>query len=322
MSTKKNWAEESSDEGSVDGADDEQYKEDEPLVEPGLELYEDLPGNNNNLPSPGLPNTPGTYDSLVAYITNISYSCTEDDLGYFLSDVGCHVTSVNIRKSNTPGNKVVISATVEFRDAKSMDFCMKLNGQKFKGRELICKVWQPPANRFDSRGGGRGAGRGGQSDRGGFAHNDRSGPPGRKNDQHDGGDYNHHKSGGGGRGGDDYRDREYGNRGGGGRYGGVREGRDDYYNNNQRNSRGPMPSPGRGYSDAREGGIGGNRGGNKAAEAPPAPPTRPIINLLPRTLPIGESAAPAAPKPDIFGGAKPNDVIAFEVRKYLVYFLK
>jgi len=55
-----------------------------------------------------------------------------------------------------------------------------------------------------------------------------------------------------------------------------------------------------------------------SALAPPPPPpaaSRPVVKIAPRTLPVEEIGKVTAQKESIFGGAKPNDIIAWEVCK-------
>jgi translation initiation factor 4B len=73
-------------------------------------------------------------------------------------------------------------------------------------------------------------------------------------------------------------------------------------------SRGELRKP-------RSGGRGHGDVGRDALEKPqaPEPPTRPVIKVLERTLPKEDIGKPITTKLDIFGGAKPNDTIAYEV---------
>lgn len=155
MSAKR-WADEySSDEGSVDGSDEE--------LEP-LPAQSAAPKASSTAPTkitqPSQAPSPST-PAYIAHVSNISAAATRTDVGNFFEGKGCKISNLDVNKNST--------ATLGFKDAESLSIALSLNGEAFQGLQIRTKVYETRNPQAHSQGqqGGRGQGRG-DGGRGGF----------------------------------------------------------------------------------------------------------------------------------------------------------
>ena len=251
----------------------------------------------------------------VAFVGNLPFNITVNELGNFFHGGGCHVADVVIKVDEF--KKPRGFAHVTFEDRDSLIEAFKATGCLLGGREIKVDFnsnkSSPRGGRMggdrDNRGGGGGGGGGG--DRDGGRESGRDGgreetevswvrapkpvpvppkPELRRNDSRDSRD------------GRDNRDNrgERDNRGGNSNN--SRDNRDNRDNRDVRDNRhGPSP-----------------RNSNRDADQAPTPPAvRPKIVLAPRNIPL-EGVEVSAKVSDIFGGGRPQDENKYEVR---IFFL-
>ena len=109
-------------------------------------------------------------DTSVAFVGNVSYQCTEDDLTTLFSGCG-EIRSVRMAKD--PDGRPKGFAHIEFADPSSVDQAIRLSGTDLKGRQI--RVDHSTGSKDSgSRGRGRG-GRGGAFGGPGAAPQGRSG---------------------------------------------------------------------------------------------------------------------------------------------------
>lgn len=176
----------------------------------------------------------------LAYVSNLNYVVTEDDIGTFFVGGGCKVKDVTLNREN---GKSRGSAIVEFHDEESLLESLSANDYMFKERPIKVEI------------------DGSQS---------RSRDDGQRNSYH------------------------------------SRQPADNRHNKQNYSNNNPNEKP-------RE------RGAPSADAAPsnpesPSSTNRPKLELKPRTLPVEKIGEPIA-NSDIFGGAKPNDLLAYEAEK-------
>lgn len=211
----------------------------------------------------------------VAYVGNLSYNTTLDNLGNYFHSNGCDVDDVNIADGRGFGH-------ITFANRESLEMAMGANGTTLDGRQIRVDVDRKRQdNNRGSRGGvdsGRGGGRGDRRD-------GRNGMDDRRNNISDREEVEADSWGRGTRSAAPPR----------------REGRDG--------GRGGDRSEGK-----SRGGRVDDRRGDKMGEREPRedskPKSRPVINIAPRTIPVEEAGAPATAS-SIFGDAKPRDERAF-----------
>jgi RNA recognition motif-containing protein len=219
----------------------------------------------------------------VAFVGNLPFSMTDDDICNFFHGGGCDVKGAILKLDDSGRPKG--SALVEFHDRKSLETALEANDHQIDGRSIRVDV---DNRRPKSFGGGRTGGsrfedRGHPShDRGGRDRSNRYGdnrgdrPPRRDHPNHPKTRDSSMRSG------DRDRDR----------------GRD------------------RGIDTAIEGTMAKvaiGEGDGQGALPPPPPATRPKINIQPRTLPVETIGKIAATNEKIFGGGKPHDEKLYEV---------
>ena len=214
----------------------------------------------------------------VAFVGNLPFDTTENDVGNFFHDGGCNVDRITIKLDDSGKSRGF--AHVEFSDRKSLILSFDANGARFGGRDM--KVDYQSSRSKSDRGGRSGGGDrdGDRRDRNSSQRDETEMPWDRKatplppkND-----------------------DRSS-------RRGSERDNRDNRGGDN-RNDR----------SDNRGGGnVGSSR--KETEQLPPA--VRPKIILAPRKVPLEGSEAPIAKVSDIFGGGKPHDENKYEVSTYI-----
>eukprot|EP00744_Colponema_vietnamica_P002904 GILI01004515.1.p1 GENE.GILI01004515.1~~GILI01004515.1.p1 ORF type:complete len:386 (+),score=114.76 GILI01004515.1:103-1260(+) len=261
----------------------EQSASEEKHSEPAREAREE--SGSRRGPSRPLPTQP----PFKAWVGNLDFRLTDQDVGNYFYNNGCDVEDVQIpidRESNRPRG----IAYVTFKDLKSLELALTFAEREFRNRKLLVDVADQKSGRpvYDGfeKTGARGGRRGGHDDRdsrggdrqgrGGFLDRDRGSFGGRDRDFGS-------------------RDRDFG-------------GRDRDFNNRERDNHREHREP---REDRRE------RSPQTAESTEPArevPAERPRLALLPRTKPV-EAPAADGRKPDIFGAAKPRDEQEYERRK-------
>jgi hypothetical protein len=159
MSAKR-WADEySSDEGSVDGSDEES----EPLPARSA-----APKASTTAPTkisqPSHDPTPST-PVYIAHVSNINAAATRKDVGNFFEGKGCKISNLDVHPTQDKNS----TATLGFKDAESLSIALSLNGELFQGLQIRTKVYEARISQAHGQGqqGGRGQGRG-DGGRGGF----------------------------------------------------------------------------------------------------------------------------------------------------------
>jgi len=215
----------------------------------------------------------------VAYVGNLSFQTTAQSIGEFFEGGGCEVTAVNMAEDSESGRSRGF-AHVTFGTRESLIKSLEADGVTHDGRAIKVDINSKGRKEKSS---------------GGFGDRDR-GDRGALQEKR-------------------YRDEApIGKSEAGGSWdraapkapatSGAGAGRDGGY------------QPARDARPPREGG--GMRRGDRATEdeaagaASGAPATRPVINIAPRTKPLGEVAAPVSASASIFGEAKPRDASVFD----------
>jgi hypothetical protein len=132
--SKRNWAdeEESSDEGSAD--------EEEETVEasPQQQQQQQQQRYNGNAPAgrkPQQQHQQHVSPDLVCYLANIDHAVDRQAVGLLFSNNQCNIDRLDLKEGDQRGRIAYIS----FKDQKSMDTALSLNGTSFEGRKLIVK---------------------------------------------------------------------------------------------------------------------------------------------------------------------------------------
>lgn len=225
-----------------------------------------------------VPNEP----PFIAFVGNLDFNATENDVGDFFYSGKCDVVNVVIHMD--PDGRSRGFAHVEFADKISLEYALTANGMAWMGRELKVDVQEKKQSGYRSAGGGGG------------------------------GDF------GGGRGGgarDDYR----GSSGGAADEASVWErkapvplppaperGQATMSARREGNMGARDPMVGRDMG--RDGGDSGPMRGSMSRAT--APTTRPVFAIQPRTKPIEAIGKPEAAASSIFGEGKPADANAYE----------
>ena len=101
----------------------------------------------------------------MAYVGNLPFSATDNDVGDFFYNGGCDIKNVNIKVGDDGRPRGF--ATVEFADRDSLAKALTATGANFGGRQLRVDI--------DTKKPPRGEGRGGESRREGGGFRDRDG---------------------------------------------------------------------------------------------------------------------------------------------------
>ena len=212
---------------------------------------------NANKPLPTSP-------PFVAFVGNLSFDVTWEELGDFFFKGGCDVERVDVHID--PDGRPKGYAHVEFKTLESLKTALEANGYSLKGRVLRVDS----TDTKQSRGGDRRNAPGMDSSRSSAT----SGPLGPADEVA------------------------------------------TWERSKVKLPPPPLANPSRSSGDARSGGGGGGYGHREGrmptASTPISPPSRPVINLSPRTQPIEQIGMPTAAAASIFGGGKPVDVLASE----------
>ena len=184
----------------------------------------------------------------VAFVSNLNYIVTEDDIGKFFVGGGCKVKDVTLNKEN---GKSRGSALVEFHDEDSLTESLTANNFVFKDRPIKVEIDGSQSRNRDD---------------------------GQRND----GQRSNYQS---------------------------RQSSDTRYSNKQNynNNHHPNEKPRDRGAPSGENTVDINTESTSSAN-------RPKLELKPRTLPVEKIGEPVA-NSDIFGGAKPNDLLAYEAEK-------
>lgn len=225
------------------------------------------------------------------------FKYSEEDIGDFFYEKHCQIVAVRLHLDEDRRSKGF--AHVEFSDKASLDIALSFDNAPLEGRQIRVDVSEKRSNR-DDRYGGNKPPRSNQNRDNNFKDNNR-GPDNRGSD----------------------------NRGSDGR--------------NWAGGRGQAQTQGSGARPAPYGGAGGNNRSNNGNDrdrpnrdngrpserdtksAPPSkdtstsdvlepPKERKVVQIKPRTLPVDTIGQPTASSSSIFGGGKPRDELAYEVR--------